>query len=76
MKKANPNTMHQIRGLKMKETNYWERFLTTGSISDFLSYKNALCDGDEETRGAIGEDKSGEHSHAGIDRDYGNDFKG
>ena len=61
----------------MKEINYWDRFLMTGSISDFLSYKNALKDVEmSETESFAGEDKSGEHSHAGIYRDYGNDFKG
>lgn len=56
----------------MKETNYWEQFLTTGSVSDFLSYKNAQKDGDKDS---VKEDKSGGQSHAGIYRDYGNGFK-
>ena len=61
----------------MKEINYWDRFLMTGSISDFLSYKNALKDAENSKKEPFaGEDKSGEHSHAGIYRDYGNDFKG
>lgn len=58
----------------MKEINYWEQFMATGKIEDFLAYKNAARDtqsGDYESR-----KKSGEHSHAGIYRDYGNDFKG
>ena len=58
----------------MNEINYWERFMTTGKIDDFLAYKNAeedplpyVCERKEE---------SGEHSHAGIYTDYGNGFKG
>lgn len=60
----------------MKEINYWERFLLTGSVSDFLSYKNALRDAEADKDGNMaGEDKSGGQSHAGIYRDYGNGFK-
>ena len=59
----------------MKDTDYWDRFLHTGHIDDFLAYRNALR---EEDRMPAGEKKeeSGEHSHAGIYRDYGNGFKG
>lgn len=64
----------------MKDVNYWERFLMTGSVSDFLSYKNALQDigtGEKEDKQFFaGKDGSGEQSHAGLYRDYGNGFKG
>lgn len=61
----------------MKEINYWDRFLMTGSVNDFLSYKNALREAEnDKADGFEGEDGSGEHSHAGLYRDYGNDFKG
>lgn len=61
----------------MKEINYWERFLMTGSVIDFLSYKNAQQDAENNKAVSFdGEDKSGGHSHAGIYRDYGDDFKG
>lgn len=53
----------------MKEINYWERFLATGSVSDFLSYKKK----DANSGDLAGEDKSGGQSHAGI---YGNDGDG
>lgn len=60
----------------MKEINYWDRFLLTGSVSDFLSYKNALQDAEKDRDGKfVEEDKSGGQSHAGIYRDYGNGHK-
>ena len=58
----------------MKEINYWEQFMVTGKVEDFLAYKNA-----EKTTNPPDHDwkkESGEHSHAGIYRDYGNGFKG
>lgn len=58
----------------MKEINYWDRFMATGKINDFLAYRNAQEDtqsGDCERK-----EESGEHSHAGIYTDYGNGFKG
>ncbi len=57
----------------MKEINYWEQFMHTGKVSDFLAYKNATRD-EKNTRDR--ENESGEHSHAGVYRDYGNGFKG
>ncbi|MCM1262546.1 MAG: hypothetical protein NC313_07460 [Butyrivibrio sp.] len=61
----------------MKDINYWDRFLMTGSIYDFLSYKNAQQDAENgKAEGFDSNNKSGEHSHAGIYRDYGNGFKG
>ena len=61
----------------MNEINYWDRFLVTGKVDDFLSYKKAQQDvkssmAESDTK----EDKSGGHSHAGVYRDYGNGFKG
>ncbi|MDE7016088.1 MAG: hypothetical protein K2P65_00735 [Lachnospiraceae bacterium] len=61
----------------MKEINYWDRFLMTGSVADFLSYKNALEDaGSEEAQDNAKKDEAGGRSHAGVYRDYGNGFKG
>ena len=61
----------------MKEINYWDRFLATGRVDDFLSYRKAAQDAqDSETLDGAVKDESGGHSHAGIYRDYGNDFKG
>ncbi len=28
----------------MKETNYWQQFMSTGSISDYLNYRNECGD--------------------------------
>lgn len=64
----------------MNDINYWERFLATGSVNDFLSYKNALKDietvQNADRQSLVGRDRSGEKSHAGLYRDYGNGFKG
>lgn len=41
MKKANPNlmiTVHTKRGKQMKSLNYWQQFVHTGSIEDYLFY--------------------------------------
>ena len=55
----------------MKEINYWEQFMATGKIEDFLAYKNATRqDGQQEPREAK------EYSHAGDRGDYGDGFKG
>ena len=58
----------------MKEINYWEQFMTTGKIDDFLAYRNAQQDAQSEN--CERKEESGEHSHAGIYRDYGNGFQG
>lgn len=63
-----------IRGRKMKAINYWDKFMITGKIDDFLAYKNAAKD--ETIEKCEGKERSGEHSHAGIYTDYGNGFKG
>ena len=61
----------------MKEINYWDRFLVTGSVSDFLAYRNALQDTENgNVRGDTEKDRSGGLEYAGVYRDYGNDFKG
>ena len=61
----------------MNDLNYWERFLMTGSVQDFLAYKGVLKD--DEAGGDGRQDRKegeGEASHAGFYRDYGDDFKG
>lgn len=55
----------------MKGINYWEQFMVTGKIEDFLAYKNAER---QEEREAMRE--SGEDSDAGGHGTYGDDFKG
>ncbi|MCM1252372.1 MAG: hypothetical protein NC321_06095 [Clostridium sp.] len=60
----------------MKEINYWDRFLMTGSVSDFLSYRNALQDVKSgEVRNDTEKDKSGGLRDAGVYRDYGDGSK-
>ncbi len=54
----------------MKQINYWEQFMATGKIDDFLAYKNAARDEEQD------KEEAEEHSHAGDHRDYGNDYKG
>ena len=58
----------------MNEINYWEKFMTTGKIDDFLAYRNAAED--TQVNSCERKEESGEHSHAGIHTDYGNGFKG
>ena len=64
----------------MNDINYWDRFMMTGSISDFLSYKNALQDAAADQgkykQDPVEKDRSGEQSNAGLYRDYRDDFKG
>lgn len=64
----------QIRGRKMKAINYWDKFMITGKIDDFLAYRNAAAT--EHTEKDETEERSGEHSHAGEYTGYGNGFKG
>ena len=62
----------------MNEINYWNRFMATGKIDDFLAYRNAAEKAETphaEDPGEAGED-AGEHAHAGAYTDYGNGFKG
>lgn len=58
----------------MNEINYWEKFMETGKIDDFLAYRNAAKDTRVMARGE--KESLGEHSHAGIYRDYGDGVKG
>ena len=61
----------------MNDLNYWERFLMTGSVKDFLAYKGILKDDMVQEDDRLDETEgAGEDSHAGIYRNYGNDFKG
>lgn len=58
----------------MKAINYWDKFMITGKIDDFLAYKNASEE--ERAEKYEGKERSGEHSHAGEHTGYGNGFKG
>ena len=58
----------------MKAINYWDKFMITGKIDDFLAYKNAQ----EEEQTAECERKEGaeESSHAGGYTGYRDRFEG
>lgn len=58
----------------MNEANYWEKFMETGKINDFLAYRSAVENTQAMDYGR--KEDSGEHSHAGIYTDYGNGVKG
>ena len=58
----------------MNDINYWEKFMATGKIDDFLAYRSAAEDTQRE--GCENKQESGEQSHAGIYADYGDGFKG
>lgn len=58
----------------MNEINYWEKFMATGKIDDFLAYRNAADDVRQD--GGTDKEEAGEHSHAGIYADHGDDLKG
>lgn len=49
----------------MKEINYWQQFLNTGSVEDYLSYKQNEAE----------EAKKGEHSDAGAFQRYRDDIE-
>lgn len=51
----------------MKETNYWQQFLNTGSIEAYLSYKNQERANEKQ--------KKGEHSDAGTFQRYRDDIE-
>ncbi len=55
----------------MKGINYWEQFMATGKIEDFLAYKNA----EREEKGEVMRE-SGEEADAGGHGAYRDDFKG
>lgn len=54
----------------MKGMNYWEQFMATGKIEDFLAYKDATREEQQDT------EETEEYSHAGDHGDYGDGFKG
>lgn len=80
VKKAYPNVMilFDNRGHRMSAENYWEQFLSTGKIDDYLAYRNtdvtkmkALC----QSKGRPdGDEGAGEG--AGTGQFYRDDFKG
>lgn len=57
----------------MNAINYWEKFMSTGKIDDFLAYRNAADNA--QASNCERKEESGEHSHARVHTDYGNGFK-
>ena len=64
----------------MKEINYWQQFMNTGSINDYLNYRNSCNDingGDlfsgERASGSVRD--VGVNSYAGVCSSNGNNFK-
>ena len=52
----------------MKEINYWQQFMSTGKVEDYLSYKRQ----DEKDNSQV----KGEHPHAGTFQCNGNHIEG
>ncbi|MCI8353471.1 MAG: hypothetical protein HFI47_00070 [Lachnospiraceae bacterium] len=52
----------------MKEPNYWQRFLNTGRVDDYLSYLTH--------REIDGTEKEGENPNAGTFHSYRDDIEG
>lgn len=55
----------------MNEINYWQQFLNSGSVEDYLHYKDTFRQSEHVTNSG----NSGAESHAGVHRDNGNGFK-
>ncbi len=53
----------------MKVVNYWEQFLSTGNINDYLAYREG-----EEAAGS--KEDEGARQGAGTDQCYRDDTKG
>lgn len=43
------------------EEEYWERFKTTGRVDDYLSYRNAVKQGNNEQQKVQGESYDGKY---------------
>ena len=43
------------------EDEYWERFKTTGSVADYLSYRGATAENNKEQQKVQGDAYDGEH---------------
>lgn len=56
----------------MKEENYWQQFLRTGRVDDYLSYLKQKRPAD----GAGTPADEGDYSGAGALQRYGNDIEG
>lgn len=66
----------------MKETNYWQQFMSTGSVKDYLNYRmengqtaNAGSDTDSVVSMSSTAKGLGVNSYAGVCSSNRNDFK-
>ena len=66
----------------MKETNYWQQFMSTGSVKDYLSYRmecgqtaNCGIDADPVVSTGSAVKDLGVNSYAGVCSSNRNDFK-
>lgn len=57
----------------MKVINYWEKFLSTGSINDYLNYRGK--EATEYKEAAEGKDGKGAEQVEGTGQCYRDDFK-
>ena len=55
----------------MKEINYWQQFLKSGSVEDYLSYKDTFRQSEHVTNSV----NAGAEGYAGVHRDNGNVIK-
>lgn len=55
----------------MKEENYWQQFLRTGKVDDYLSYLKQK----QTVETAVMQAKEGEHSGAGTMQRYRDDIE-
>ena len=52
----------------MKDLDYWDRFLNTGRIEDYLAYRSEKKDQPQQNEGEV--------FHAGTNQCYRDDIKG
>lgn len=58
----------------MKETNYWQQFMSTGCIEDYLNYRKECMDEAGGKEACFSSQDLGENSYAGVCDSYRNDF--
>ncbi len=59
----------------MKETNYWQQFMSTGSIKDYLNYRSEGRETASCRPAGPASENLGVNSYAGVCRSNRNDFK-
>ena len=61
----------------MKNVSYWDKFMRSGSVEDYLKFKSCMRE-EEAGTGAKAKDgrEEGEYPHAGFYHGNGDDIKG